>query len=137
MLLCPLLVLPSEARQGRVWLALDIFSSHISPQGECWLFPVQLEGTNIPALALGRKGSSYSWEDPCRAGVGSRDLRALSPVQWEHWFMQEPLESALAADTHPLPFPLPHHAMRHCRGKWLLRAVTIFKSPSSSFVTVL
>lgn len=68
-------------------------------------------------------------------GAGSRDLSVLSHVQGEHWLMQEPLESALAADTHPLPFPLPHHATKHRRGKWLLRAVTIFKSSSSLFVT--
>lgn len=130
----PLFVPSSKVRQGRIWLALDVFSSHISPQGECWLSPAQLEGSGAP-LALGRTGSSYSQANPCRAGAGSRDLSVLSPVQWEHWLMQEPLESALAADTHPLPFPLPHHATKHRRGKWLLKAVTIFKSSSSLFVT--
>lgn len=139
MLLCPLLVAPSEVRQGRVWLALDVFSAHISPQGECWLFPVQLgnkhpgrstRGTGQSRRLLLSRSSLQSWG--CQQGS-----QCPVPVHWEQWFMQEPLESALAAATHPLPFPLPHLATRHCRGKWLLRAVTIFKSPSSSFVTVL
>lgn len=52
-------------------------------------------------------------------GLATRDLSAVSPVQslhrnplhWGCWFMHEPLESALAADTHlpPLSSPPPCH----------------------------
>lgn len=96
---------------------------------------------------LGRAGGNMSralGHILAELGLATRDLSALSPVQSLH---HTALQGGTGSCTSPwkmawqqspvlLPFPLPHHAMRYCRGKQPCRAITIFKSPSSSFMTV-
>lgn len=93
-LLQPLLVPLSEVRQGRLWLAPDMFLSHISPQGECWLSPVQ-QGDE-------HRGRSTPW----------------------HWAEQEAptlghilAELGLAAGT-SVPRPLCSGNTGSCRSPW-------------------
>lgn len=87
-LLQPLIVPPSKVRQGRLWLAPDMFLSHISPQGECWLSPVQQgdehpgrstpgTGQNRRLLLSGISLQSWGWQQgpqcPVLCAVGTLD----------------------------------------------------------------
>ena len=74
-------------------------------------------------------------------GLATRDLGALCnhctalPCSGATGSCTSPWTVPRQQTPVPLPFPLPHHAMRCRREKQPRRAVTIFKSPSSSFMT--